>query len=109
MTSNDTLFLEKEKIYFSRASTGFYEPIAYDVQIEKGEMTGKEIKKGSFLFDFIMYIRFSERKKITSGKNRNKYRDGFAEIYQWVYAFKALGITARMNAEQLIGVFSRQS
>ena len=56
-----------------------------------------------------MFIRFSERKKIISGKNRGKLRDGFAETYQWVYALKALGITERMNAERLIGVFSRQS
>ena len=56
-----------------------------------------------------MFIKRSERKIITSGKNLGKYRDGFAEIYQYIYALKALGITARMNSEKLLGVFSRQS
>ena len=107
--ASDILYLKKEKLLLNRASTGFYEPIGYNVEAIDGFFQGEEIVKNSFFHDFIMYIRFSERKKITSGKNRNKFRDGFAEIYQWVYAFKALGITRNMNAEQLIGVFSRQS
>jgi hypothetical protein len=107
--SKNTLYLNEEKILFGRAKSGFFEPMGYNVDIKDGEFVGEKITKGSFLNDFVMFIRFSERKKITSGKNRGKLRDGFAETYQWVYALKALGITERMNAERLIGVFSRQS
>ena len=107
--ASDILYLENEHLLFNRASTGFYEPIGYNVINANGDLSGEEILKNTFFHDFIMFIRFSERKKITSGKKRNKMRDGFAEIYQWVYAFKALNITKNMNAEQLIGVFSRQS
>ena len=109
MANKNTLYLEKEKLLFGRARSGFFEPVGYNVENNNGDLSGEEIMKGSFFHDFIMFIRFSERKKVTSGKLRGTLRDGFAETYQWVFAFKALGITRNMNAEQLIGVFSRQS
>lgn len=106
MSSENTLFLEKEGIVMSRGSSGYFEPIAYNVD-EFGN--GKEIVKGSFFYDFIMFIKYSERKLVSSGKNMGRYQEGFAEIYQYIYALKALAITGRMNSEKLIGVFSRQS
>ena len=109
MASNDTLYLQDIGVLFLRASTGFFEPIAYDCKIINGEIQGTEVKKGSFIYDFIMYIRFSERKKITSGKKFGTYHDGFLDLFQWIFALKALKITSKMNADKLIGVFARQS
>lgn len=109
MASNDTLYMEEIGVLFLRASTGFFEPVAYNCKIINGEIQGQEIKKGSFIYDFIMYIRYSERKQITSGKKFGKYHDGFLDLFQWIFALKALGMADRMQAEKLIGVFSRQS
>ena len=110
MSNEDTLYLEEGKMILARADTGFFEPIVYNVEeTSDGSVQGVEINKGSFFYDFIMFIRFSERKKITSGKNVGKYRNGFLELFQYVFAFKALGMADRMMAEKLIGVFSRQS
>lgn len=101
--------MEDLGVLFVRASTSFFEPVAYDCKVVDGEIQGKEIKKGSFIYDFIMFIRYSERKKISSGKNFGKTKDGFLEIFQWIFALKALGMSERLMAEKLIGVFSRQS
>lgn len=107
--ASDILHLEDSNVIMAKANTGFYEPIAYDIKNINGEVQGKEICKGSFLYDFIMFIRYSERKEITSGKNVGKYKEGFLDLFQWVFALKALGVSERMMAEKLIGVFSRQS
>jgi hypothetical protein len=109
LASCDTLYIEEMGVLFTRASTGFFEPIAYECKKVNGEIQGKEILKGSFLYDFIMFIRFSERKQKTSGKKFGEYKDGFLEIFQWIFALKTLSVSERLMAEKLIGVFSRQS
>ena len=107
--ASDILHLEEAKILMAKSNTGFYEPIAYDTEVINGEIQGKEVCKGTFLYDFIMFIRYSEKKEITSGKNVGEYKEGFLDLFQWIFALKALGVSERMMAEKLIGVFSRQS
>lgn len=109
MIGNDTLYLKDYKMIMARGTTGFYEPIILNVEQDRsGNFSGQEIAKGSFYYDFLAFIKFSEKKIVTSGKDIGKVKEGFAEIYQYIYAFKALSIAERMNGEKLIGVFSRQ-
>ena len=107
--ASDILHLKEGHILMARANSGFFEPIAKDIEYINGELQGMEITKGSFLYDFVAFIRFSERKEITSGKLLGQVKDGFLDLPQWVFSLKALDITSRMMAEKLIGVFSRQS
>lgn len=106
-TNEDVLYLEDADLLLARGSNDFYEPIVHSINKDTGE--GTELTRGDFFYDFLMFIKFSEKKKISSGKNIGKYKEGFAEIYQYYYAFKALGLASRMQAERLIGVFSRQA
>ena len=107
--ANDVLHLKDSNILMARASSGFYEPIAYNIKEIDGDVQGNEIVRGSFIYDFIAFIRFSERKEISSGKRVGEFKDGFLDLFQWIFALKALNLSERMMAEKLIGVFSRQS
>lgn len=109
MASNNILYMQDIKTLFVRATTGFFEPVAYNCKEVNGEHEGMEILKGDFIYDFLIFIRYSERKEKMSGKKLFKIEDGFLDVFQWSFALKALGLAERMDAEKLIGVFSRQS
>jgi hypothetical protein len=106
----ETVFIKEHGILFARAENGFLEPTHVNCEVDGDRFYGEEIVRGSFLFDFIMFIRFSERKKITSGKkNFGKFRDGFFEVYQWIIAIFMLFSISNMNADRIITVISRQA
>ena len=104
----DTVYLKDYKLLLARSDNGFFEPTHYDCEYVDGKLIGAEIVEGDFLYDFIMYIRFSERKKKII-KNKVYYTNGFFEIYQWVTAIHNLLSLSRENSQRLITVLARQS
>ena len=104
------LYLKDYGVRFTRAKNGFFEPILRNIKkTNNGEMYGIEIVKGRIYYDFLMYIKYSERKIINTGKNIGQIRTGFAEIYQYIFAFKALSLMEKMNSDKLIATFARQA